>query len=719
MAEVTVQGLKTAFMKAHQAGDKKNARAFALRLQSMQQQPQAQPQPVDPTMPQPSAILDRPDSPEAMAERQEAMASQQRRPERGGVMQEIEQLPIVGGAVAGVEDVRRGLGQTAANIMSATGAEPYEQQAQDINREMREREQRIPAENAPSRFIGRIAGSAPMAAGNILTASLLGSASSPYITKEGKEGDLGDFLTEKAIETTAGIVTGGLIHGGQRLFQKSPKTMTSDEIRKAAGRLYKQADEKGGILTSDVTDSFVDEIQKLKPQTDIGQIVGGESQFSKLVNKVSEIRGRNMSLAEAQELDELLGEAMDSFVDSGRLTKQGKKILDIQTILRDKIENTSADLIVGGKEGFEALKEGRKLWAQSRKLADVERIIERASRMEQPATGIKSGFRALLANPKRLRGFTPAERKAMKKASESGFLQDITRTFGSRLVPIVTGASGGGLGGTAAATLGSTASRGVGARIQADKAREVAEIIARGGGAAPARQALSAGQQAIGRGAATGSAALTGEAVAPDLTETAPTAPQAPRPDPRIERQERLRRALQGMRQNAPQPQAMRQSAPQPAGQGDGLLDRIAIAESGGDPNAKARTSSASGLFQFTDPTWRAMVRKYGKDTGITTGDKSNPQAQRVMADKLVQENKRILSKKLGRRPTDGELYIAHFAGPNVANKIIKRKDKNITAKNVVPRSYYEANKSIFKDNRTGRMRTTAEVYELLANKVD
>ena len=101
--------------------------------------------------------------------------------------------------------------------------------------------------------------------------------------------------------------------------------------------------------------------------------------------------------------------------------------------------------------------------------------------MEQPATSIKAGFRTLLHNPKRMRGFTKAERVAIKKASESGVVQDVVRTFGSRLIPIVTGASGAGLGGTAAATVGSTASRGIGARIQMDKAQEVAELVASGG----------------------------------------------------------------------------------------------------------------------------------------------------------------------------------------------------------------------------------------------
>jgi hypothetical protein len=53
--------------------------------------------------------------------------------------------------------------------------------------------------------------------------------------------------------------------------------------------------------------------------------------------------------------------------------------------------------------------------------------------------------------------------------------------------------------------------------------------------------------------------------------------------------------------------------------------------ESGGNPNAKNSASSASGLFQFTKPTWAGLVAKY-PDRGWTEADIMNPQAQREMA---------------------------------------------------------------------------------------
>lgn len=144
-------------------------------------------------------------------------------------------------------------------------------------------------------------------------------------------------------------------------------------------------------------------------------------------------------------------------------------------------------------------------------------------------------------------------------------------------------------------------------------------------------------------------------------------------------------------------------------------FDRLAQAESGGNPNAKAKTSSASGLFQFTDGTWRDMVKKYGKEYGITMRDKNNPEAQRIMVEKFTEENAQVLSKVLGRAPNDGELYLAHFAGAGGAKRLLKARGKKMPAAKILP-SAAKANRTIFYDGR--RARTPDEVISLLASKV-
>ena len=124
-------------------------------------------------------------------------------------------------------------------------------------------------------------------------------------------------------------------------------------------------------------------------------------------------------------------------VKDWKLSKEGMQMLDIQTKFRDMINKADETQILGGKEGFDALKQARKLWATSRQMSDIDRIVQRAELSEQPATAIKSGFRTMLSNPNRMRGYSPEVKKAIKDAATTGAVTDLIRTFGSRLLPLL------------------------------------------------------------------------------------------------------------------------------------------------------------------------------------------------------------------------------------------------------------------------------------------
>jgi len=142
------------------------------------------------------------------------------------------------------------------------------------------------------------------------------------------------------------------------------------------------------------------------------------------------------------------------------------------------------------------------------------------------------------------------------------------------------------------------------------------------------------------------------------------------------------------------------------------FLQKVEMIESGGNPNAKATTSSASGSFQFTDPTWKSMVSKYGDQTGIKLEDKSSRNAQMIMADLLSKENGEYLSKK-GFKPTDENLYLAHFLGANGANKVLS--NPNVPAASILP-SAARANKNMF--YKKNRPITGTELQQIIARKL-
>lgn len=157
--------------------------------------------------------------------------------------------------------------------------------------------------------------------------------------------------------------------------------------------------------------------------------------------------------------------------------------------------------------------------------------------------------------------------------------------------------------------------------------------------------------------------------------------------------------------------------------------------ESGFNPTAKARTSSASGLFQFVDQTWLSTLKKHGSKYGYARyadlisqgsdgryrvdgdearkavlGLKMDPHAASLMAGELASDHASYLRGRVGRSPTSGELYAAHFLGPAGSARLIEAATNNpgASAAAMFPDAA-QANKSIF--YRDGRSATVGEVY--------
>lgn len=254
--------------------------------------------------------------------------------------------------------------------------------------------------------------------------------------------------------------------------------VTSDDIVSLSAKAYKKADDLGGSLKPQFRDKFIDDISKILPKEE--RITSGKDVIDDVLETMGQRRGEPITLRGAQEIDEQLGGLIDKEFGLKGLSKEGRTLQNIQTTFREGVEGATPAMVSGGNEGFAALKEGRKLWSASRRLKDVERILERAELIDNPATAIKTGFRNLVTNPKKVRGFSKKEVALMKKAAKTGVVSDLFRvTLGSRLIPIVTAGAGGGLGSSALAAGASIASRGAAERVVAGRAAAVTREIAR------------------------------------------------------------------------------------------------------------------------------------------------------------------------------------------------------------------------------------------------
>jgi hypothetical protein len=110
------------------------------------------------------------------------------------------------------------------------------------------------------------------------------------------------------------------------------------------------------------------------------------------------------------------------------------------------------------------------------------------------------------------------------------------------------------------------------------------------------------------------------------------------------------------------------------------IMLTMAQKESSLNPNAKSRSSSASGLYQFIDSTWVDMVKKYGKKYGIDQNTpKTDPIANSLLAGEYFKENIKQL-----RAATDDvgalEVYLSHLLGPAGAKKLLSSSDETVVA---------------------------------------
>jgi hypothetical protein len=169
------------------------------------------------------------------------------------------------------------------------------------------------------------------------------------------------------------------------------------------------------------------------------------------------------------------------------------------------------------------------------------------------------------------------------------------------------------------------------------------------------------------------------------------------------------------------------------------LLYRMARRESALDPAAKAKTSSAAGLYQFIEQTWLGAVKAHGARHGLGEAAAAiertaegryrvadpekraaildlrfNPDHAAALAAELVRENRAALEARLGREVGGAELYAAHFFGAAGAAKFLSAAPTAVAA-DILP-SAAAANRPVFYDG--ARARSVGEVLAAIESSI-
>lgn len=172
-----------------------------------------------------------------------------------------------------------------------------------------------------------------------------------------------------------------------------------------------------------------------------------------------------------------------------------------------------------------------------------------------------------------------------------------------------------------------------------------------------------------------------------------------------------------------------------------GYLLGQAKLESGLNANARAGTSSASGLYQFVEQSWLAVLKKHGAEHGLgwaadsigqsggryyvsggarnaVMGLRNDPTAASLMAAEHASDNQAALESTLGRETNGTDLYMAHFLGLGGATKFLSKlaSSPQTTGAALFPAAA-RANRSVFYASN-GQPRTVADIYDRFANKL-
>lgn len=161
------------------------------------------------------------------------------------------------------------------------------------------------------------------------------------------------------------------------------------------------------------------------------------------------------------------------------------------------------------------------------------------------------------------------------------------------------------------------------------------------------------------------------------------------------------------------------------------LLMAVADKESSFSTSVQAKTSSATGLYQFIEQTWLGVVAEFGAKHGLAAEAKligrngrqffvadaaerqrildlrREPYLSALLAGEMLKRDTLRLEKAMGRHLTGGEIYLIHFLGPDAAQTFIETMEEkpDVKAAELLPRPA-QANRPIFYADAGGETKT-------------
>lgn len=219
--------------------------------------------------------------------------------------------------------------------------------------------------------------------------------------------------------------------GWASTVEKVPKAAvpTVEELSAQASAAYKRADEAGVVVKGESLNGLKTRLVTMTKKAGLNSSLHPDSAAA--LKEILKSKG-NLSLSEVETLRKIANDAKGSVKPADQ--RIASKIVDE---LDDFVDNLDESKVVAGDATqAAALKEARSLYSRQKKAEEINALIERAkiSAPNFSASGyenaLRTEFRSLAKNQRKMKRFTPEEQAAIKKVAVGGKLENTLRFMG-------------------------------------------------------------------------------------------------------------------------------------------------------------------------------------------------------------------------------------------------------------------------------------------------
>jgi hypothetical protein len=231
--------------------------------------------------------------------------------------------------------------------------------------------------------------------------------------------------------------------GGEPILRKPVTTV--EQADALYGPLIKTATESDFRLRPEFTQQWVEGLDKYGPQSSFEKAAQPEG------TPVTQLAGRLKTAAETTSLDNIksiqgtdrmIQTAIQDELKAGR-TDNARQMRDMLQEFRDKYTDPPPNMYSGNEGGIQAFRNSIKAYAARSRMDEVQGIVDSTEGNTNRATLIASRLNAFLDKDRNVRGWSPEEKAAVRRAANAGFVSELLRSSGSRIGAIIASAASG------------------------------------------------------------------------------------------------------------------------------------------------------------------------------------------------------------------------------------------------------------------------------------